>query len=275
VNIQAPLVSNDQSSELAEPGERALYNPSVPAQPLATLNTTAGYTRCNTSLPQSSSAPIKVVSFISVELDWPFPASSAKEPSLLYGLDSVDQISKSIAVVDVGSRADYREWNSLPIYDDVALRAWFSFICRIRASAFAPFLARTVAESTAARDQSILPASPSLSNRTWCSFSHTPASCQSRNLRQQVMPLPQPISGGSIFHWIPDLSTKRIPVSAARSGTRGRPPLALTCWVGSNGSMSCHNASVTTRGFICPFYPSMGFETIPKDRFSLCRQEIS
>lgn len=43
--------------------------------------------------------------------------------------------------------------------------------------------------------------------------SHTPARLQSRSRRQHVMPLPQPNSWGSCSHWMPVLSTKRMPVS--------------------------------------------------------------
>lgn len=54
-------------------------------------------------------------------------------------------------------------------------------------------------ESTDARDQSIWSVQPSWSRRTWWSFCQTPASCQSRNRGQQIMPQPQFISWGSIF----------------------------------------------------------------------------
>ena len=39
----------------------------------------------------------------------------------------------------------------------------------------------------------------------WCRRSQTPASCQSRSRRQQVMPVPQPISWGSISQGMPTL----------------------------------------------------------------------
>jgi hypothetical protein len=149
--------------------------------------------------------------------------------------------------VDVSRCADYCERNSLSVHNYVALGASFSFVRRIWPCTFAPFLARIAAESTAARDQSILPESPSLSKRTSCSFCQTPARCHSPSLRQQVTPLTQPSSGGSIFHWIPDLSTNTIPVSVARSGTRGRPPLALTGSGGNKASMTSHNSSGTIR----------------------------
>jgi hypothetical protein len=52
-------------------------------------------------------------------------------------------------------------------------------------------------ESITARDHSILLAAWSLFSSTSCRRFHTPRLFQSRRRRQQVMPLPQPISRGS------------------------------------------------------------------------------
>ena len=56
---------------------------------------------------------------------------------------------------------------------------------------------------------------------------------------------PQPISWGSISQGMPVFSTNRMPVSAARSGTRGLPPLGLGGSSGSSGSATPHSSSVT------------------------------
>ncbi len=50
------------------------------------------------------------------------------------------------------------------------------------------------------RDQSIWSAARKRARSTSCSSSHTPAACQSRRRRQQLIPLPQPISWGSRSH---------------------------------------------------------------------------
>jgi len=90
-----------------------------------------------------------------------------------------------------------------------------------------PKTARIELPSTTARDQSISPQRDSQSsNEKWISC-QMPASCQSRSLRQHVMPEPQPSSCGSISHGIPLRRTNRIPVRQARSGKRGLPPLGL------------------------------------------------
>jgi hypothetical protein len=112
-------------------------------------------------------------------------------------------------------------------------------------------LAGTLAESKDALDRSISSARPSLSSKARCNRSHTPASCQSRSLRQHVEPEPQPISLGSISQGMPVLSTKTMPVRAARSGRRGLPPLGLGGSGGSSGSTISHRSSVTN-SFVMP-----------------------
>lgn len=245
MNVEPSLITNSQSAVVVEPRQCALDYPSVPAQPLSALHATSGYSGSNAPLTERFPTPCKVVPFISVQLGWSLAPTSAKLPRLLDGFDSINHISEGIAVMNVGCSTDYRKGNSLSVDHKMALRARFSFIRRIRPGSFAPFLALTVAESTAARDQSIFPASPNLSKRTWCSFSHTPAFCQSRSLRQQVMPLPQPISGGSMSQWMPVLNTNKIPVSAALFGTLGLPPFGFGGSRGSRGSITFHSSSVS------------------------------
>src|SRR5471032_2056969 len=58
-------------------------------------------------------------------------------------------------------------------------------------------MARIEEESTMTRDQSIWSAARKRASNTSCSSSQTPAACQSRRRRQQLIPLPQPISCGS------------------------------------------------------------------------------
>ena len=134
---------------------------------------------------------------------------------------------------------------------NMALRARFAAIRGVRADGLAPLLAGMLAESRRGPAPVDRSASPRRSSSTWCSRSHTPASCQSRSRRQQVMPEPQPISWGSISQGMPVFSTKMMPVRAARSGTRGRPPLGLGGSGGSSGATRAHNSSLTS-GLPCP-----------------------
>ena len=125
--------------------------------------------------------------------------------------------------MDVCGRESYRERHASSVRNKVAFRARFAAIRRVLADLLAPLLAGMLAESKDALSQSMRSAFPRRSSSTRCSSSHTPASCQSRRRRQQVLPLPQPISLGSISQGMPLLRTKMMPAKAPRSSTRGRP----------------------------------------------------
>ena len=99
-----------------------------------------------------------------------------------------------------------------------------------------------------ARDQSIRSASPKRFSSVVCSRCQTPACCQSRKRRQQVIPDPQPISWGRYSHGIPVLSTNRMPVSAARSGMRGRPGFSLSQRGGGSSGATTAQSSLLTSG---------------------------
>lgn len=139
----------------------------------------------------------------------------------LDGLDVVDQRLEDAGIRAVGRGEPDGEREALPVDHNMALAARFAAICRIRPGFVAPLLAAAKALSTLARLQSIWSAVPKRSNSAWCRRTHTPACCQSRKRRQQVTPLPQPISWGNISQGIPLFSTKMIP-----SRPRGRAPVA-------------------------------------------------
>jgi hypothetical protein len=177
----------------------------------------------------------------------------------LDGLYGVDDLFEDHRVVDVGSGDDHRERDPFSVRNNVALRALLSFIRRIRSGFCTPLLAGMLAESTEARSQSIWSASPRRSSKMRCSLSHTPASCHSLSLRQQVIPEPQPISWGSISQGMPLLRTKTMPVRAARFSMRGLPPWGFGGSGGRSGSMVSHSSSVTSSLAMLSGYPLNGF----------------
>lgn len=160
-------------------------------------------------------------------------------------LDQLDQRLEQLAVVVVRRGLPVGQRCTGAVDQDVVLRPRLPAIGRIGAGFGPPFLARRLALSRLARLQSIRSAAPRRSSRIVWRRCQTLARFQSRNRRQQVMPLPQPISRGRYSQGSPVLSTKMIPVRAARSGTRGRPPLGLGGSCGSSGAMIVHNSSVT------------------------------
>src|SRR5215213_1129224 len=161
-------------------------------------------------------------------------------------LYSVHGFFEDLRVVDVCSREHYGERDAPSVRNNVALRARFSFIRRIRAGLRSPLFAGTLAESKEARSHSMRSAWPRRFKSARCSSSHTPPSCQSRSLRQHVEPDPHPISLGSISQGMPLFSTKMMPARASRSGTRGRPPLGLGGSSGSRGSIASQSSSLTS-----------------------------
>ena len=144
-----------------------------------------------------------------------------------------------------GPREGYRQRHTVAVHHNVTLRAQLATIRRLLAGLVAPPGAGTLALSSDARVQSIRPASWSRCRSARCKRLHTPARCQSRKRRQQVMPLPQPSSWGSISHGMPLFKTTTMPVKAARSAmVRGRPPLGLDGAGGKRGATISHSRSL-------------------------------
>ncbi len=253
MDVRPSLVPHPQPPEPAQPRQCPFHHPAMPAQPFRRLPSPAGDPTLNAAPPQISPALGEVVPLVRVQLRGPLSplASGATDAR-----DGRDYRLEALAVVDVGRRERDREGDAPAVDHQVALRARLAAVRRIRPGRFTPLFAGALALSRLARLQSIWSASPSRSSRRCKSWSHTPACCQSRRRRQQVTPLPQPISCGSISQGMPLLRTNRMPVSAARSVTRGRPPLGLGGSGGRRGAMASHNASVTIACPIPPRYPT-------------------
>ena len=219
----------------------SLHDPAIASPICARLNSFACNPRGDAAPPQRSSLVARIIRFVGVQLLGPFARAT---PRALDWADSINRFFHHLDVVDIRSRQSYRERDALAFDHKMALRALFAAIRRILPGFFAPPTAGTLEESSDALDQSIRSASPKRSSKTWCSLFQTPASCHSRSLRQQVIPEPQPISGGKYSQGNPVESTNRMPRSTSRFGMRGRPPLALSGSGGSSGSMTSHSSSV-------------------------------
>jgi hypothetical protein len=253
VDVGPSFVAHGQAPHAVEPGQGALDHPAVAAQPLARIDPFAGDADADVALRQRAAAAGDVVRLVGVQL----ARSLAPSPvGLLDGRDGVEQRLQDDAVVAVRSGQEAGQRDPAALAHNVALRARFAAVRRVGADGVAPLLAGTLAESSEARLQSIWSAVPRRSSSSRWRRSHTPAACQSRKRRQQVTPLPQPISCGSISQGMPDLRTKTMPVRAARSEIRGRPPLGLGGSGGSNGSTSAHNSSLTS-GFMPLVYHAL------------------
>ncbi len=243
MNVISPLITNPQSAVAVQPCTRPLYYPAVAPQPLAAIEAAPRDPRLDAPPAKRTAQGSRVISLISMQL----LRAPARPPRCASPdrLDGVNRLKHHPGVVHVSCRGPHRERDAFGFDHNMALRSRFASIRRILAGFLPPFGAGTVNESIEARDQSSWSASASLSSSTWCSLCHTPASCHSRSLRQQVTPEPQPISGGSQDQGRLARSTKMMPRRQSRFGMRGLPPLGFTGSGGSSGSTTAQSSSLT------------------------------
>jgi hypothetical protein len=246
MQVGQAFIADGEPTEPVEPREGPLDYPAVPSQFLTGLDPTSSDATADAALAQVVPTAGIVVAFVGMQ----FVRPSTRPPASPFDrFDGFDQVFEDDRVVDIGRREPDREWDALPIDHDVALGAGLATVGWVGTNLLvctAPLLVGTLEPSRLARDQSILSASPNRSRSARWRRCHTPACCHSRNRRQQVTPLPQPSSWGKYSHGSPVLSTKIMPVSAARSGTRGRPLLGLGGSGGSSGAIASHSASLTS-----------------------------
>ena len=242
MNIGAALVADSQAAEAIQPSQRALDHPAMPAEAFAGIDAFAGDADPDVTLGQGPAAAGIVVALVGMQLGGAFAPLASRR---LDRRDGIEQRIEDHRVVAIGPRQQRGEREAAALDHNMALRSRFPPIRRVGTDEDAPLLAGMLALSRATRLQSRRSAAPRRSSSSRWSRSHTPAACQSRSRRQQVMPEPQPISWGSISQGMPDFRTKIMPVSAARSGTRGRPPLGLGSSGGSSGATTAHSSSLT------------------------------
>lgn len=198
-----------------KPGQRTFDHPAGHTQAAAVIGVTASNQRRDSSLAKRLAMSVGVVAAVSLDH---FRAMTRMPHLSAYRRDGIDQWEQLRHIVAIRPGQDHSERNAVRIRDRVVLRAVFPAIRGVGADFRPPKTARTELLSTMARDQSIWSAALSFARSAVCNLSHTPACCQSRRRRQQVIPLPQPISWGRSSQPMPVLSTNRMPVRALRLG---------------------------------------------------------
>ena len=244
-DVGAPLIADGEAAKTVEPCQCPLNDPAMPAQSFAAIDAPSGNAGPDGTFPAFTPAAVMVIGLVGVELVGPLAWAATTVAHAWHGVESGCQHH---AVVPVG-RAQPHPERCAPLVDHkMAFRSRFAAIRWVRAGLGTALFAATAALSRLARLQSRCPASDSCSSSTRWSLAQTPAVCQSRNLRQQVMP-EQPNSHGSISQGIPERSTKMMPAKASRSSHRGRPPLGFGRSPGRRGAMASHKSS-GTRGLL-------------------------
>ena len=204
VQLFSSFIPDRQAAVVVEPGHRALHDPTVAPQPSPVLDPLARDADLDAAAMQVAAAVPHVVALVRVQLvraaAWPAAGPLDRSDRLHDGLED-----RLVWALRPGQAR--RQWEAPAVDRDMPLGARLAAIGRIRADGSPPFFARRLALSTHTRDQSIRSAAPSLSRRTRWRACHTPASCQSRSRRQQVLPLPQPSASGNAFQPMPVLRT--------------------------------------------------------------------
>ena len=252
MNIITTFITNSQPTKLVQPGKCTLHHPAKYTKATAVFSSAPGQNRIYTQMTQCISMGLTIVGSITLNAI----RSLARATHLTCDWrNRLNQRQKLSYIVAVSSCNFYRERDAVGIGDNVMFRPQFPSIRCIRARFRPPKTARTEAESTTAREKSILSFSRRWLSRMRCIFSQIPAFCQSCKRLQHVIPEPQPISFGRYCQGIPVLSTKMIPVRALRSSTCGLPPFGRGGCLGKIDSMRFHNWSFTSG--LAMFWSSM------------------
>jgi hypothetical protein len=252
VDIHSAVVSCAEATELVQPSQSAFNNPTVDAQSAAVFGIAPSQHRLNPALAELIAVRLRVVATITLDA---LRSSAWSAAFAWHGSNAIDQRQQLGDVVRVGTGQGNRQRNAVGIGDYMVLAATLAAIRGVRAGFLPPSTALSVALSTIARDQSIWSAWRSFVSKMQCNLSHTPARCQATSRRQQVMPQPQPISNGKASQGMPVRRTNKMPVSAARLLTGGRPPFGDFLSRGMTGSQTHHNSSVT-KGLAIAISPS-------------------
>ena len=238
------LPTRTQAATMVEPGDGPLDDPTHLSQPAAVTRLAAGDHRLDPTRDQLMPMRIGVIAAVGQQV---LRLAFGRADLATDRPDRIDHRNQLLAVilVGLGDLGDQRGAGA-SVDQQVVLRPGFRPVHRAGAGVGAPKKARRYDASLIAATRSSSPALRRPSSSTSCMRFQTPAQCQSRNRRQQVMPQPQPISCGRSSQAMPVLSTNRMPHRQLRSGTGGRPPLGCGRGGGKSGSIVAHSSSVTS-----------------------------
>lgn len=246
MHIAVAFITHAEAAKLMQPADRAFHHPTVAPQAAAVLGVAFGKERLNAFGAQAVAKGGAIVGPIGEQTD-DLGAQPGRQPD--------QQREKIAGVVVIGGRDGSNQRNPRRVGQEVVFASGLRPVDWIRTRLGPPKTARTLLESTATRDQSILPSRSRRSIKRICNRSHTPAASQARIRRQHDMPLPQPNSCGKSSQPMPVFRTKMIPVSARRSSIGLRPGYRrrLGLRAGNSGAISCHSSS-STSGLAIPIF---------------------
>ena len=152
MDVCPTLIANGQAAELPEPGQGPFDHPAVPSQPLARVDPFARNAHLDVAAGQGSSAAPDVVGLVGMELGGSFAGSS---PWSLDRRDGIEEGLEDRAVMGIGPGQAPGEGYPSAVRNNMALRARFAAVRRVRTGGGAPLLAGMLALSRQARSHSI------------------------------------------------------------------------------------------------------------------------
>ncbi len=213
MDVGRSFIPDAQAPELMQPGDGPLDDPAGGPEAAPMRRAALGEQRLDPALAQLPPMRLGVIRPVALDDGWAGPGPAPTPPDRWNAVDQGEELGD---VVGVRASQGRRERDALRVAEDVVLTPRFAAVRGVGPRFFPPNTARTEELSTMARDQSMRSAPWSwASNAAWIR-DQTPACCQARSRRQQLMPAPQPSSWGRASHGIPVRSTKRMPVRVWR-----------------------------------------------------------
>uniref|UniRef100_C5CKH2 Uncharacterized protein n=1 Tax=Variovorax paradoxus (strain S110) TaxID=543728 RepID=C5CKH2_VARPS len=264
MNVDATLEAGAQLAEGSQLGVGAFDHPAVAPQTTIALDASSSDAVFDASAFEVGTASRVVVTFVRVEFFGPPARPSTRDAHRRQG---VDQFLEDHRIVTVRSSDSEDQRDALTVRDEVALAAQFAPVRGVGPRVRPPRGLGMLDPSIVTRLKSSLSALRSSHSSARCRLCHTPAACQSRSRRQQVMPLPKPDSWESSSHGMPVRSTKRMPFKANSSLSRGLPPLGDNSTTGSNASILLYSAAPTSLFLFFPMHQQTRIPRLPLTGF--------
>ncbi len=152
---QGPALPTDQQAAVAvEPGDGALDLPAMTTQPLLGFDAGARNPGRNSSTTAGSSVLLGMVPFVGMELAGALARTTARTCDGLHGIEHGLQ---HVGIRHVGGGQSDRQWQAVPVSQDVVLAARTPAVARVGACFWAPLFAWTSDESKQARSQLMRP----------------------------------------------------------------------------------------------------------------------
>ena len=178
MNVGVSFVTDAQAAELMQPTQSPFHHPASFAQTASMRGALSRQTIDHASALQPAMVSPIAISAISLHQFWSLTrsASFARDRR-----NRQQQRFERLTIVHVGGGQLCTQRNALGIGAKMMFAARFAAIRRVWSRLKPPKTARTLLESTTARDQSICSALCSRRSNSRWSFSQTPAFCQSRS----------------------------------------------------------------------------------------------